>query len=302
MRTSRKILLLAAFSFVMAVIGAGEVLCHPARRAVGEPPADLKARSLRLPYGQGEGQGETLSAWMLPGRPGQGAVLLLHGVRADRREMLDRARFLNQRGHAVLLPDLPAHGESSGELISYGLREAEGVRAAMAWLRHELPGEKIGVVGVSLGAASFVLARPQPAADAVVLESMFPSITEAMNDRLRLHLGAPGPLLAPLLLWQLPWRLSISPSQLQPIAEMASLHAPLLIAAGTADQHTPVDETQRIFDAAVSPKQLWLVRDAAHVDLYAFAPRDYEDRVGAFLRQHLHAEAPPVSPNTTPLP
>ena len=102
MRTSRKILLLAAFSFVMAVIGAGEVLCHPARRAVGQAPPDLQARSLRLPYGQGE----TLSAWMLRGQPGQGAVLLLHGVRADRREMLGRARFLNQLGYAVLLPDL----------------------------------------------------------------------------------------------------------------------------------------------------------------------------------------------------
>lgn len=272
----------------MAVIGAGEVLSHPARRAVGEAPPDLKARSLRVSYGQGE----TLSAWMLPGRPGQGAVLLLHGVRADRRQMLGRARFLNQRGHAVLLPDLPAHGESSGEHITYGLREAEGVRAAMALLRHELPGEKLGVVGVSLGAASWVLAHVAPPADAVVLESMFPSITEAVNDRLRLVLGAPGTALAPLLLWQLPMRVSVSPSQLQPIAEMATMHSPLLIAAGTDDQHTTLAETQRIFDAAAAPKELWLVQGAAHVDLHAFAPIQYETLVGAFLARHLHADAP----------
>lgn len=294
MRTSRKILLLAAFSFVMAVIGAGEVLCHPARRAVGQAPPDLQARSLRLPYGQGE----TLSAWMLRGQPGQGAVLLLHGVRADRREMLGRARFLNQLGYAVLLPDLPAHGESSGEQITYGLHEAEGVRAAMSMLRRELPDEKLGVIGVSLGAASFVLAHAQPAPSAVVLESMFPSITEAVNARLRLVLGAPGPALAPLLLWQLPLRLSVSASQLQPIAEMATVHSPMLIVAGTADQHTPLAETLRIFDAAAAPKDLWLVQDAAHVDLHAFAPRDYEARVGAFLARHLHAHAPNLMPRT----
>jgi fermentation-respiration switch protein FrsA (DUF1100 family) len=288
MRTSRKIPLLAAFSFVMAVIGAGEVLCHPARRAVGEAPSDLKARNLSVPYGQGE----TLSAWMLRGQPGQGAVLLLHGVRADRREMLDRARFLNQLGYAVLLPDLPAHGESSGEYITYGLREAEGVRAAMSFLRHELPDERLGVIGVSLGAASFVLAQVQPAPSAAVLESMFPSITEAVTDRLRLYLSAPGPALAPLLLWQLPWRLSISPSQLQPIAEMATLHSPLLIVAGTADQHTTLAETLRLFEAAPAPKDLWLLQDAAHVDLHAFAPREYEARIGAFLARHLHTPAP----------
>jgi len=288
MRTSRKILLLAAFSFVMAVIGAGEVLSHPARRVVGEAPPGLKARSLRLPYGQTE----SLSAWMLPGQAGRGAVLLLHGVRADRREMLGRAQFLNQLGYAVLLPDLPAHGESSGEQITYGLREAEGVRAAVAYLRREMPNEKLGVIGVSLGAASLVLAHVEPAPDAVVLEAMFPSITEAVTNRLRLSLGPPGPALAPLLLWQLPLRMSVTPSQLQPVAEIASLHAPVLIAAGTDDQHTTLAETQRIFDAAAAPKDLWLVKGAAHVDLHAFSPNNYEARVGAFLARHLHAPAP----------
>lgn len=288
MRTSRKILLLAAFSLVMAVIGAGEVLCRPARRPIGEAPPDLQVRNLRLPYGQGE----TLSAWMLRGQPGRGAVLLLHGVRADRREMLGRARFLNQLGYAVLLPDLPAHGESSGEYITYGLREAEGVRAALGWLRRELPDEKLGVIGVSLGAAAFVLAQARPAPSAVVLESMFPSINEAVTNRLGLYLGAPGTVLAPLLLWQLPLRVSISPSQLQPISEMATMHSPLLIAAGMADQHTPVAETQRIFDAAAAPKDLWLLPGAAHVDLHAFAPREYEARIATFLARHLHAQAP----------
>ncbi len=48
------------------------------------------------------------------GQKGKGAVLLLHGVRADRREMLNRARFLKEEGYSVLLIDLPSHGESDG--------------------------------------------------------------------------------------------------------------------------------------------------------------------------------------------
>lgn len=291
MHTRPKILLLTAFAFVMAVIGAGEVLCHPARHVVGEAPADLNASSLSLPYVR-DGQGETLAAWMLAGQPGHGAVLLLHGVRADRREMLGRARFLHRLGYAVLMPDLPAHGESSGASIGYGLREAEGVRAALTYLRQQWPQEKLGVIGVSLGAASLVLAEAAPAPDAVVLESIFPTITEAVQDRLRLYLGAPGPALAPLLLWQLPWRLSVAPQQLQPIDHMASLHAPVLVAGGTEDQHTTPPETQRIFDAAQAPRSLWLVRGAAHVDLHAHATAEYESRVGAFLAQHLRAPEP----------
>ena len=40
-----------------------------------------------------------VSGWLIPGRPRAGVVLLLHGVRADRREMLGRARFLNRLGY-----------------------------------------------------------------------------------------------------------------------------------------------------------------------------------------------------------
>jgi len=43
----------------------------------------------------------------------------------------------------------------------------------------------VGVIGVSLGAASLVLAKPDPAPSAVVLESMYPTIEEAVSNRLR---------------------------------------------------------------------------------------------------------------------
>ena len=53
-----------------------------------------------------------IHAWFVPGRRGAGAVLLLHGVRANRRIMLGRARFLHDSGYALLIPDFQAHGEN----------------------------------------------------------------------------------------------------------------------------------------------------------------------------------------------
>jgi alpha-beta hydrolase superfamily lysophospholipase len=63
-------------------------------------------------------------------------------------------------GHAVPLIDLPAHGESEGERTGFGGRESAAVAAALAWLRREPPGERVCVIGVSLGAAELVLAEP----------------------------------------------------------------------------------------------------------------------------------------------
>ncbi len=287
MKAWRVCLLAAVAVSTAAVFAAGEMLSRPARAVVGPPPADLHA----LPVSLRTASGLRVSGWAMAGQARAGVVLLLHGVRGDRRDMLGRARFLNALGHAVLLIDLPSHGESEGERISFGLREAEGVQAALAWVAERHPGERVGVIGVSLGAASLVLSPPRPAPAAVVLESMYPTIEEAVSERLRLHLGAGGPVLAPLLLTQLPLRLGVSPDQLRPIDHTAGLQAPLLIVSGALDRHTTEEQTRRLFAAAAEPKALWIVDGAAHVNLHAFAPAAYEARVSAFLSTHLRQRA-----------
>jgi fermentation-respiration switch protein FrsA (DUF1100 family) len=280
------------FLTVFIVVAAGEALSWPASRPVGAPPPDLHASTVRLPVSSTA----FVSGWFMRGRQGSGAILLLHGVRADRTQMLDRARFLGAAGYSVLLIDLPSHGESSGDRITFGVHEGAGVTAAFAFLRHELPAERLGAIGVSLGAASLVLSHPTPALNAVVLESMYPTITEAVQDRLAARLGQIGPAFAPLLLCQLPLRLGITEAQLRPIDTIGALGAPVLIASGTDDQHTTWTETQRIFAAANEPKELWPVAGAAHVDLHAYNSVAYEARILKFLSKHLRHEVINATP------
>lgn len=273
----------------LAVLGAGALwlvgreLAAPAFRAIGAPPPVLQARQIQLVTASDV----LVSGWWSPGRPGLGTVLLLHGVRGDRRQMLQRAQLLHRQGRGALLIDLPGHGESGGTAITFGWRESEAVVAALEFLAKEAPCERRAVIGVSLGAASTVLARGRPRLDAVVLESMYPTIEDAVSDRLKLHLGEWAGRLSPLLLTQLPLQLDITAQQLRPIDHIAELHAPLLVISGSNDRHTPVAETQRLFAAAVEPKSLWLVPGAAHVDLFDFAPEDYARRVSAFLASRL---------------
>lgn len=213
--------------------------------------------------------------------------MLMHGVRANRTQMIGRARFLKAAGYSSLLIDLPAHGESGGDRITFGMREAAGVRAALDYLHQALPAEPVGVIGVSLGGASFVLANARPAPRAVVLESMYATIDEAVANRLAMRLGAGGAYLAPLLLWQLPLRLDLAASALKPIDSIAGIGAPLLIASGTLDKQTPIAEARRLYQAASEPKELWEVAGAAHEDLHAFDSVEYERHLLAFLNRAL---------------
>lgn len=162
--------------------------------------------------------------------------------------------------------------------------------AAIRLLHQRFPGEKIGVIGVSLGAASVVLSKPAGSVSAVVLESMYPTIREAVADRMEIRFGTAGRHIAPVLLWQLPIYTGTDADFLQPECAMVSLSAPVLIAAGDQDLHTPWPETERLFASAPYPKELWAVRGATHVDLYEFGPADHQRRILAFLGRHMRSE------------
>jgi dienelactone hydrolase len=111
-----------------------------------------------------------------PGRPEPGpAVVLLHGYRGRKEEMAGYAQGLLLAGYAVLLPDLPLHGEralgpdGAFEYPSYGdpsgvvraLQQASAdLRAAAAFLQGSgwVDPARLGVGGVSLGGCLAILA------------------------------------------------------------------------------------------------------------------------------------------------
>ena len=83
----------------------------------------------------------------------------------------------------------------------------------------------------------------------------------------------------------------ITEKDLRPVVAISDLRAPLLVASGTEDQHTPWPETERIFAAGNQPKELWAVQGAAHVDLYSYDPVAYKTRILKFLAKHLRNES-----------
>lgn len=259
-------------------------LARPMQSRVGIAPLSLGADTVSFR----SASGSVIHAWFARGRSGAGAVLLLHGVGADRRAMVDRARFLHVAGYSVLIPDFQAHGESEGAHVTFGALESLDAAAALDFLHAHAPGERAGVIGVSMGGAAALVGPNGPLpVDALVLESVYPTIRDAVRDRLRAWLGPLGPAFTSPLLSVVGREIGVSSEALRPLDRIASVGAPVLIAAGTADRYTPIAETRALYANAQSPKELWVVDGAGHVDLHAFAPVEYERRVGGFLARVL---------------
>ncbi len=282
----RFITLFAVISFVVfvgAMYWVGDTLTKPSRVVTVLPPTELGGRNLTFL----SETGTTLSGWFFPGISGRGAILLLHPIRSNKSDMLPRARFLIHEGFSVLLVDLQAHGESSGERITFGYREAKDIKAATEKLIDLAPGEKIGAIGVSLGAASLLFSGDHSSFSAIVLESMYSTIDEAVTNRLKNYLGSSGSLLTPLLLSQLNWQLGIPPNKLRPIDLVSQLQVPVLIVHGTEDRHTTLSEAEQLFAAIPEPKEFYKVSGAAHVDLHKYAGDEYKQRIVSFFTHYL---------------
>ena len=282
-RRIRKWFLLLAIVGVVALLAAawfvGGKLIEPANRVVGPPPDDFPASPVTIE----SDSGATLAAWHLVVPDSTATAILLHPHRMDRRAMFSRARLLRQHGYSTLLFDFQAHGESKGENVTVGYLERHDVLAAIEFVRSSDEDQKIAIVGRSLGGAAALLAQAD--VDVMVLESVFPTASEAVHNRVEMRLGFLHHVVTPLLLCQLNPRLGISPSDICPIDQLEKIPCPILVAAGDSDQHTTMQETRRIFDSATEPKQLVVFEGAGHVDLLAYDAEKYENQIVAYVNE-----------------
>lgn len=144
-----------------------------------EPPAHLEHRRVAF-----EGNtGARLAGVWYPARESRGAVVLAHPDKRYAKHWFVRegwVDFLHRHQLDVLTFDFTGYGESEGPSTYYH----EDVFAAARLARERTSGERLAVVGVSMGAFATANASPRlDFADALVLESPYPSFRAWYGDR-----------------------------------------------------------------------------------------------------------------------
>ena len=234
--------------------------------------------------------GATLRGWFVPGSWDMNAgVIAVHGAGSDRSGFLPLLPFLNEAGYHVLLFDLRDHGTSDGlgRGLGFGYREMHDVSAAVTYMKTKRRLRRVVVLGVSMGAASGILAAAgDTRIDGVIADASWGHIEDVMlqspnrrwfvSDRLItairdftfLRLGVLG-----------------DPEPLDVIGRIAP--RPILLIQGTDDALVPPGEAERLFAAAGEPKELWIVEGGRHGQLFASHPDEYKRHVIGFLSRWL---------------
>jgi uncharacterized protein len=234
--------------------------------------------------------GVTLSGWLIgAGRDTNAAVVLLHGFSWHRLPWLVEFVPWLQRRYHVLQFDFRGHGDSDDAPITLGTLEQRDVGAAVHFLQGRGLGP-IALMGISMGGSVAVTAAPELPVAAVVADAAFAELRNPIANLMRQG-GYPLPGIgARLVVLAASMRARVRLRQ--PIKQVPRI-APrgLLLIAPREDRVVSWTQSQRLFDAAHEPKELYVVQGAAHGEAHAVGGAEYERRVLAFLERHLDAPA-----------
>ena len=234
--------------------------------------------------------GIELRGWKVRARlPNGDWVLLFHGVSDNRTGILGHAELLLRHGYDVVMMDSRAHGESDGDMATYGWKERyDSVAIATALLSQEKV-RHLGALGVSMGAAiALQSAAVEPRIEAVIAEDPFANLREVSYDYGGLQFS---PLLGKTLfrpatifaISELAKAGGFPPDEVSPENAVAVRSFPILLICGTRDHTIPCRHAEDIYQKASGPKELWVVDGAEHASALGRAPAEYENRVIRFL-------------------
>lgn len=234
--------------------------------------------------------GRTHTGWFFPGLRGAPVVVICHGYRSSRSEILTLATSLQQHRYNVFTFNFAGHGESPVGHTSLGYLETQELMAALQMLamRTDIDTQRIGLWGYSLGSYAVLSAAPQvPAVKAVVVDSAYPQ-PEAL---LGLELSRLGADIIPLLSSTATLEFRVfsllykrEPRPPDALKQMAGVPK-LFIAGDDAPQLSKM--TQKLYEGAPEPKEIVVLPHTNMPSLMEDERRNYENLVISFFLRHL---------------
>lgn len=223
--------------------------------------------------------GNEIHAWYFAGRQKQskGTVLFFHGNAQNLTSHFMMFYWLPNEGYNYLIFDYPGYGESLGKPNPKNTVEA-GVAAA-AWLKENKDQRPLIIYGQSLGGiiamqTAMQIKDRQPISK-VVIDGSFSSYRKMARRVLARSYWT---------WWLQPITyLVLSDSQSpEPIDRLAPI--PVLFLHGEQDPVIEAESSKDMFAEAHDPKQLWLVPNGQHGDLFEVNNRELRQKFLNYLQ------------------
>ena len=219
-------------------------------------------------------------------------ALIVHGYTDNAIRMLMIGYLYNHDLHYnILLPDLRYAGWSEGSHIQMGWKDRKDV---LRWMdiANDIFGGKTEMVvhGISMGAATTMMVSGEPQKEYVkcfVEDCGYTSVKEQFAKELNEQFHLPECPLLNIASWLCDLRFGWNFEEASAKEQLKKCHHPMLFIHGDADAYVPTWMVYEVYDAKPTPKELWVVPNAAHAVSYRDNKDEYTLRIKQFTAKYI---------------
>lgn len=234
--------------------------------------------------------GTDLTAHYYPVENPKRIVIAMHGWRSSwGQDFGPIAAFWHKIGCSILFCDQRGQGLSGGEYMGFGLTERHDCAEWVRFMHQREPQLPIYLAGISMGAATVLMAANlgiENAVHGIISDCSFTSPhaiwKHVVESNMRLSYGIIGRIADDMCRKTI----QVGSRDFSTIDAMKENKIPVLFIHGTDDHFVPVEMTYENYKACNAPKRLLVVPGADHGMSYFYSKNEYERMILQFFKDY----------------
>ena len=228
-------------------------------------------------------------------QPTAHTAVIVHGYTDNAIRMFHIGYLYNRSlGCNILLPDLRYAGLTEGNAIQMGWLDRKDV---MQWIdvAPRIFGDSIRTVvhGISMGAATTMMLSGETLPDYVrcfVEDCGYTSVWAQFEKELKNLFHLPAFPLLYVTEWICQLQNGWDFHEASALNQIKKCHKPMFFIHGDKDDFVPTEMVYQLYEAKPQPKVLWIVPETDHAHSYRNHPKEYTEKVKAFVMPYLSDE------------
>jgi pimeloyl-ACP methyl ester carboxylesterase len=226
----------------------------------------------------------TISGILIEREQAKRLVIVCHGYARTKEAMANFVELFSD-AHVVLF-DFRGHGDSGGDMITFGCHEENDIAAVIKWLQKHNIIKSLPLIGFgcSMGGAILLGAVAHGISfDGLIIDSSFANLYEQIAHVFTRKTHLPR---IPCMFFAQCWFRYLANCDIETInpGEYAKLvTCPVLIIHSKDDDFTPINHAYAIYDNLAGKKKLHVVQGAEHARCCKVCPVTYKKEINEFL-------------------
>lgn len=202
------------------------------------------------------------------------------------------AVFFHRMGYNCLIVDHRAHGKSEGDYVGFGILDRFDMKAWVDFMERRFNGNvRIALYGVSMGATIAIMTAGisslSPCVKAVVADCAFTSPYDVFAHILKRDYHMPPFPIMNINDMLCRKKAGYGFRDYSTLDAVKSTGIPMLFIHGRDDNFVPLYMSEQNYEACRSPKDIFIVDNAAHAASYYESKEAYEAKVKNFLEKYV---------------